>query len=180
MTTLPESAPPGPAGDDEASPPATPFRRLPQQERGQRRVDRILDAAAEVIAEVGVDGASTNAIAARAHTSVGSLYQFFPNKDAVVHALAARYAAQFEQLKERTMAPEVADRPLDAMMRGIITPIAEFCEANPAYRHVYAATNDPLTGRQSAEEAQLHAAVVARVEALIARRTPWVSASSDA
>ncbi len=162
------------SGPPDGGTPAALLRRVPQQDRGQRRVDRILDAAAELIAEVGVDGASTNAIAARANTSVGSLYQFFPNRDAVVQALAARYAAQFDELKSRTMAPEVADLPLERMMRGIIEPIAAFCVANPAYRHVYAATNDPLTGHQSPEEARLHAAVVARVEALIARRTPWV------
>jgi AcrR family transcriptional regulator len=149
---------------------------VPQQDRGQRRVDRLLDAAAEVIADVGVDGATTNAIAAHAKTSVGSLYQFFPNKDAIVQALAARYTAQFEQLKDRVMALEVADRPLDEMMRGIVEPIAAYCDANPAYRHVYAATNGVMTG-PSAEEARLHAAVVARVEALIARRCPWVAAA---
>ena len=175
-----ETTPPPPASAEaapEAGPPAALLRRVPQQDRGQRRVDRLLDAAAEVIAEVGVEAASTNAIAARAGASVGSLYQFFPNKDALVHALAARYTAQFEQLKERAMALEITDQPLEAMMRGIIEPIARFCDANPAYRHVYAATNDDLTGRHSAEERRLHAAVVARVEALIARRTPWVSAA---
>lgn len=177
--TEPDILAPATAADDEspaAGPPPALLRRVPSQDRGQRRVDRLLDAAAEVIAEVGVEAASTNAIAARAQTSVGSLYQFFPNKDALVQALAARYTAQFERLKERAMAIEVADQPLDAMMRGIITPIAEFCDANPAYRHVYAATNNELTGQYSADEARLHASVVARVEALIARRTPWVTA----
>ena len=155
--------------------PAALLRRVPQQDRGQRRVDRILDAAADVIAEVGVDGASTNAIAARAKTSVGSLYQFFPNKDAIVQALAARYAAEFERLKDQVMSPEVADLPLDEMMRGIVAPIAAYCDTNPAYRHVFLATNDLAVG-YSATEARLHGMVVARVEALIARRCPWVTA----
>lgn len=152
---------------------ATILRRVPQQDRGQRRIERILDAAAEVIAEAGVEGASTNAIAARAATSVGSLYQFFPNKDAIVQALAARYTREFERLKERVMAPEVADRPLTEMMRGIVDPIMEFCARNPAYRHVFAATTAP-GARRSPEEAAIHDAVVRRVEALIARRTPWI------
>src|SRR3954471_17613134 len=102
---------------DDQNPAAEPpeaalLRRVPQQDRGQRRVDLILDAASAVIAEVGVDGATTNAIAARARTSVGSLYQFFPNKDAIVQALAVRYTSAFEQLKDRVMALEVADLPL--------------------------------------------------------------------
>lgn len=179
VETPPAGAPPaeapaaGAAGGD-GGVPAALLRRVPQQDRGQRRIDRILDAAAEVIAEVGVEGASTNAIAARASTSVGSLYQFFPNRDAIVQALAARYADEFERLKDRVMAPEVADLPLDRMMRGIVEPIAAYCDANPAYRHVFAATNDYARG-YSPEEARLHAAVVGRVDALIARRTPWVT-----
>ena len=149
------------------------LRRVPQQDRGQRRIDRILDAAAQVIAEVGVDGASTNAIAARAETSVGSLYQFFPNKDAIIQALAARYTSEFERLKEQVMAPEVADRALPEMMRGIVEPIMAYCAANPAYRHVFAATTTP-GARCSPEEAAMHDAIVRRVEGLIARRTPWI------
>jgi AcrR family transcriptional regulator len=174
--TPPAPAAPPPSADGNAGSPAALLRRVPRQDRGQRRVDRILDAAAEVIAEGGVDAATTNAIAARARTSVGSLYQFFPNKEAIVQALGARYAAAFERVKDRSMALDVADLPLDAMMRGIIGPIADYCEANPAYRHVYAATSDPVAG-PSAEEARLHEAVVARVEALIARRCPWVPAA---
>jgi hypothetical protein len=54
-----------------------------------------------------------------------------------------------------------------------VEPIAAYCDANPTYRHVYAATNDAVRG-PSAEEARLHEAVVARIEALIARRCPWV------
>jgi AcrR family transcriptional regulator len=159
---------------DSSAAPSAILRRVPQQDRGQRRVDRILDAAAELIAEVGVEAASTNAIAARAETSVGSLYQFFPNRDAIVRALAARYHAQFEALKEQTMSLDRASLPLDDMLRGIIEPIAAFCESNGAYRHVYMATSDPLGG-PSPEERELHLALVARIEAMIARRTPWIA-----
>lgn len=163
------------ASDPEpAPPPAELLRRVPQQDRGQRRIDRILDAAAEVIAEGGVAAATTNAIAARARTSVGSLYQFFPNKEAIVHALAARYTSRFEALKQQVMALEVADLPLEDMMRGIVEPIAAYCDINPAYRHVYLATTDPMHGHSEAER-RLHAAIVARIEALIARRCPWVA-----
>jgi len=150
------------------------LRRLPQQARGQRRVDLILRAAAEVIAEAGVEGATTNAIAARARTSVGSLYQFFPNRESIVQALAARYAADFERVKDEVMPLEVAHRPLPEMMRGIVGPIAAFMNGNPAYRHVYPAMNAPVSGKQSPEEACLHESVVVRVEALIERRTPWI------
>ncbi|GJG87789.1 TetR family transcriptional regulator [Gemmatimonadetes bacterium T265] len=156
------------------APPAGVLRRVPQQDRGQRRIERILDAAAAVIGEVGVEAASTNAIAARAETSVGSLYQFFPNKDAIVQALAMRYTAMFGRLKETILAADVADQPLDAMMRGIVEPIAAFCDEHPAYRHVFAAGTTPGS-EAAAADAALHATVVNRVEALVARRMPWVA-----
>jgi AcrR family transcriptional regulator len=67
-----------------------------RQERGKRRIAAILDVAAEVFADVGYDAATTNAIAARAEISPGSLYQFFPNKEAIAEALAARYVAELQ------------------------------------------------------------------------------------
>ena len=60
----------------------TTMRRTPKQKRGQQRVEQILDAAARLIVAEGYENVSTNAIAKEANTSIGSLYQFFPNKDA--------------------------------------------------------------------------------------------------
>ncbi|MEO3783794.1 TetR/AcrR family transcriptional regulator [Actinocorallia sp. B10E7] len=61
-------------------------------------VERILDAATRVLSERGYDGASTNRIAATAGISNGSLYQYFPNKDAIVVAVLDRFA---DHLAER-------------------------------------------------------------------------------
>src|SRR5215471_15914821 len=58
-----------------------------RQARGFRRIEHLLDVAAQIFAEVGFEAATTNAIAARAGVSPGSLYQFFPNKDAIAEAL---------------------------------------------------------------------------------------------
>src|SRR5215472_3404324 len=66
-------------------------RRIPTQDRSRQRVERILDAAAHVFTEAGFEAATTEAIAARAGTSIGSLYQFFPNKDALFSAICDRY-----------------------------------------------------------------------------------------
>ena len=74
------------------------MRRTPQQERGQRRVQQILDAAAELFSEVGYETATTNMIAHRANTSIGSLYQFFPNKEAIVETLAQRSADELARI----------------------------------------------------------------------------------
>jgi AcrR family transcriptional regulator len=66
--------------------------REPKRERGKQRVTQLLDAAAAVFAENGYDAATMTEIAARAHTAIGSLYQFFPNKETLADALLARYA----------------------------------------------------------------------------------------
>ena len=62
-------------------------RKTPQQRRSQETVEAILDAAAQLFSESGFDSVSTNAVAARAGVSIGSFYQYFPNKLALLEAL---------------------------------------------------------------------------------------------
>ncbi|MFI1914161.1 TetR/AcrR family transcriptional regulator [Nocardia sp. NPDC020380] len=66
-------------------------RRTPRQERSRAMVARIVDAGQEVLIAYGYDGASTNRIAQTAGISPGSLYQYFPDKDAIVAAVIERY-----------------------------------------------------------------------------------------
>jgi AcrR family transcriptional regulator len=68
-------------------------RKQPAQSRSTATVSAILEAAARILEERGLDGYTTNAIAERAGISIGSLYQYFPGKDAVTIALAEREAA---------------------------------------------------------------------------------------
>jgi AcrR family transcriptional regulator len=80
-------------------------RRKPQQQRAQNTVNRLLDAAAAIIAEEGMAALTTNKVAARAHCNIASLYQYFPNKESVVNALIHRHEQQFarslnDQLRE--------------------------------------------------------------------------------
>jgi AcrR family transcriptional regulator len=150
-----------------------PLRRVPSQDRGQQRVERILDAAAEVIAEVGVDAATTNAIAARARTSVGSLYQFFPHKQAIVQALAVRYGEALDALGEDTFQEADPGLPLPALLDATALRMAAFHRAHPAYGHVYAASERPGA---PGGWAGLKASIVARVGALIHARNPALPA----
>lgn len=73
----------------------TPLRRQPVQQRSARRVEQMLDASAHLIDEVGYDALTTTLIAKRAGVAVGSLYQFFPDKRAVVQALTQRNVDRF-------------------------------------------------------------------------------------
>jgi len=72
--------------------------RTPRQERGRRRVDAVVDAAAALLVEQGVEGVTMHGVARRARTSIGSLYHFFPDREAVLHALGERHARRLEAL----------------------------------------------------------------------------------
>ena len=73
----------------------TPLRRQPVQQRSAKRVEKMLEACAELIDELGYDGVTTTLIAERAGVAVGSLYQFFPDKRAVVQSLTERNLDRF-------------------------------------------------------------------------------------
>jgi AcrR family transcriptional regulator len=67
-----------------------PLRRVPVQGRSVARVQRMLDACAEIVDEVGYEGLTTTLLAERAEVAIGSVYQFFPDKRAIVQALTLR------------------------------------------------------------------------------------------
>lgn len=69
-------------------------RKTPRQARSHSMVEVILDATARILAERGYAGTNTNVVAERAGVSIGSVYQYFPNKDALVTALHAQHGAQ--------------------------------------------------------------------------------------
>lgn len=99
-------------------------RKLAKQERSQITVDAILEAASQVFESLGYAGATTNRIAERAGVSIGSLYQYFPNKDAILVALARQHisesvavlAPQLQRLNEGTTWDEVLPDVVDAMV----------------------------------------------------------------
>ena len=107
-------------------------RRIPQQERGERRVRELLEASAAEFAEVGHDAATMKAIAKRAGASIGAVYQYFPNKESVVSALRTQYVNEMEdqwtKLEEATAGLSIKERVelfVDVMIR--------FMEEHPAF-----------------------------------------------
>ncbi|MER6937932.1 helix-turn-helix domain-containing protein, partial [Nocardioides sp. NPDC000441] len=84
--------------------PAASIRpRRKRQARGEERMREIVRAAAVVFAERGPDGATTNAIAAEAGISPGSLYQFFGSKADIARALSEHYAAELSGVRRTIM-----------------------------------------------------------------------------
>ena len=79
-------------------------RRVPQQVRSRDRVERILEVAAELVVDKGVEGVTTRAIAAGAELPVASLYQYFADKEAVLLALVERDIAEIDAQVEEDLA----------------------------------------------------------------------------
>lgn len=94
-----------------SQPHPTSLRRQPKQQRSQQRVEQILRAAAEVFVEVGYEAATTHMIATRAKTAIGSLYQFFPDKLAIFHALEARHMENVMTLNRELLQSTDLKRP---------------------------------------------------------------------
>jgi AcrR family transcriptional regulator len=136
-------------------------RQARRQPRGLRRVDEILDAAARVFAEVGYDAATTHAIASHAEMSHGSLYQFFPNKEAIAYALAARYLKQLHEQYEFVFAVQDATLSLSAFLDLLIDPLVVF-KADPGFLALFAGS---YTSQRLADVAcDLSGEVEARIE----------------
>lgn len=112
-------------------------RRVPAQDRSRQRVERILDAAMHVFAEVSFEAATMDAIAARAGTSIGSVYQFFPNKKAVFEAMGARYLEQVRVLFDTFMSPERLARPWHEVLDEGIDAFWAFHTSSPGFRAVW-------------------------------------------
>ena len=66
------------------------MRKMPKQKRSREMVERLLDAAAATLSERGLEDTTTNHIAEKASVSIGSLYQYFPDKEALLEALMGR------------------------------------------------------------------------------------------
>jgi len=112
------------------------MRRIPQQERSPQRVNLILDTAADLFAEVGYESATTNGIARRAGISIGSLYRYFPDKDAILRALANRHQEQVRAVFDDLFSGDLVYLPLSVLLDRIIDPFVELHCACPAYKYI--------------------------------------------
>ncbi|MFE2066326.1 TetR family transcriptional regulator [Streptomyces sp. NPDC059467] len=86
------------------------LRRTPQQARSRARLARVLKAAERVLVAEGVGALTTTRVAAEAGVSVGSLYQYLPDRDAIIDALAAGYFAQLEGVMDEFVRAAAVER----------------------------------------------------------------------
>ena len=109
--------------------------RTPRQERSRHTVECVLAAAAQVFAQQGYANTTTNHIAARAGVSIGSLYQYFPSKDAVLVALAERHVERaFATVMEQVRAKRTA--PIPEFLRVLVDTMVAAHEMEPRLHRV--------------------------------------------
>ncbi|MEM9775866.1 MAG: TetR/AcrR family transcriptional regulator [Chloroflexota bacterium] len=135
----------------------TKNRKLPKQARSRKRYDHMLTTAADLFARNGVAQVTTNHIAAEAGVSIGSVYQFFPNKEAMIEALIERYMTQFDGIF-----PECLDTsdPITNVIRGVVSRLVEFKESNHGFEQI-------LVGTSNANATE-------EMQKLIVRKISWV------
>jgi AcrR family transcriptional regulator len=126
-------------------------RRVPQQDRGERRVAEVLEAAAAVIANVGYEAATMTEMAQRAGASIGALYQYFPNKEAIARALRQQYADELER-RWAPLAAQGSALSVKQLVDRIFDVIIGLMENRPAYIPLL---NVPRFKRDPAEKSRL-------------------------
>jgi len=147
-----------------------------RQERGARRIEQLLDSAALVFARDGYAKATTNAIAAEAGVSPGSLYQFFRNKQQIGEALAQRLVQRLGEVQASIEPLDAREQALPALVESITARFMAFHSANPAFEPLLLAADASaeLAGSMQA----LHVDLVARLQQIIRARAP-ASVSAD-
>jgi AcrR family transcriptional regulator len=98
----------------------------------------VLDSAEEILATAGVEALTTTRIAGEANVAVGSLYQYFPDKRAIVDALAARYLEEFEGLMDEMAERAAGERwQADDLVDRLIDAYADRYRREPGYRALW-------------------------------------------
>lgn len=144
-----------------------------RQARGERRITQLLQAAANVFCALGYTASSTNAIAREAGVSPGTLYQFFPNKEAIAVELGGKLIREMEATHGAVFTPEVAKLPLDELIDAVADPFIEFNCANPAFLALIKGPDAP--GKVAEDHDVLHASLLGRLDGMLAVRRPSLS-----
>ncbi|WP_137232965.1 TetR/AcrR family transcriptional regulator [Streptomyces sp. BPSDS2] len=152
---------------DGAPDPARPRRR---QARGEARIAQLLRAAANVFCTSGYTASSTNAIAREAGVSPGTLYQFFPNKEAIAVELGDQLLNRWRDTYGAAFSQSHIELPLDRMLDAILDPLIAFNCENPAFSVLMHGSEIP--GRITEEHDTLHATMLTRVESALACYLP--------
>lgn len=144
-----------------------PERKIPMQKRSRDRVERMLAAATALISEKGSDAMKMGEIAERAGVPIGSLYQFFPDKSAIIGTLAERSNADSRRCIAEALAGVNDMAGLDRAFTELVDVYYGMFLTDPAMRDIWSATQSDKTLRamqlaESRENGKLLAAAMAR------------------
>lgn len=146
------------------------LRRKPKQKRGKERVEKILNAAAEVFDQVGYAQATTHMIAAKAETAVGTLYQFFPDKAAVFKAMEQRHIENVRQFWDSLDAFDVTQVSLRELIHFLASAVSDLFE-NPVSRVIFIQFFVARDAFQTIDEG-MTAEAIAVMAKILKRRNP--------
>ncbi|MCG8444809.1 MAG: TetR family transcriptional regulator [Hyphomicrobiales bacterium] len=118
----------------------TPLRRRPSQRRSRERVERMLSCAAEIIAEKGSDALRMSEVAQLADVSIGSLYQYFPDKSAILRTLAEHYNAECRRCVEEALDTAATMDELCAAFAELVDDYYGLFLAEPVIRDIRSGT----------------------------------------
>lgn len=146
--------------------PLTKPRKHASQQRSRATVDALIEATARILVKDGFDKTTTNRIAEKAGVSIGSLYQYFPSKEALVAAVAQRHNQDLMRVV-RTALADVAALPLEQAVRRLVAAAIDGHRVDPQLHRVLA-EQIPRTGRTANTDVpiqQAHALFGAYLEA---------------
>jgi AcrR family transcriptional regulator len=130
--------------------PLTKPRKKASQNRSRALVDTLIEATARILVKEGFDQASTNRIAAKAGVSVGSLYQYFPSKEALVAAVMERHRRDLLHVARGTL-EEAATLPLEPAVRKLVGVAIKAHSVDPKLHRVLAEQIPRTGGRENTE-----------------------------
>jgi AcrR family transcriptional regulator len=117
----------------------TDVRRRPKQRRAQETVGAVLDAVVRVLKKHGIEGVTTNRIADAAGVSIGSVYQYFPDKQAIFRALHDRHVDQISRLIESRLVDHAASS-LEEFVRALIGALVDAHATDPEFYELMTTT----------------------------------------
>src|SRR5512138_274921 len=143
-------------------------RKKPSQQRSERTVDAILEAAAQVFASESYASGTTDRIAERAGVSVGTVYQYFPDKDAILSVLMRRHLEHVTSfLSDLVEQVRSSAMPLGVALQRILRAVAEEQESGGGLHRAVAAVGTIPADVVACSEA-LHAGLLKQVRQLLA------------
>jgi AcrR family transcriptional regulator len=145
-------------------PARVPARRQPAQRRALETVSAVLDAVIRILKREGLHAVTTNRIAEVAGVSIGSLYQYFPDKRAIFEALHARHIEQIDRIMACKLVEHAAS-PLDDLISAMVEAMVEAHEVDPELHELLMAGVPHGAGGKQEFAVRLHGAFLLAIAA---------------